>query len=133
MVDTDYGGWSEDVTSPDGSGPEQLWREDRMTALLAEDVAGCLFVSGCASNQGKFYDRFDAVVLLSVQVDVLLARIAARVTNPFGKDPAERERIIKDLHAVEPLLRATATAEIDTDRPLRDVVDAVEALARGAG
>jgi len=132
VVDTDSGGWSEDVTSPDGSGSEQLWREDRMSALLAEDVAAPLFVSGCTSNQGKFYDRFDAVVLLSLPVEVLLERVASRVTNPFGKDPAERERILRDLDTVEPLLRATSTAEIEATRPLGEIVDAVEALGLGA-
>jgi adenylate kinase family enzyme len=131
VVDTDYDGWSEDVPSADGLGSEHLWREDRVSALLAEDIAGLLIVSGCASNQGKFYDRFDAVVLLSVPVDVLLERIASRVDNPFGKDPVERERILGDLDWVEPLLRATATAEIDATRPLHEVVDAVEALALG--
>jgi hypothetical protein len=49
----------------DGADVEQLWHEDRMAALLAEHSAGCLFVAGCAANQVKFYDRFDAVVLLS--------------------------------------------------------------------
>jgi shikimate kinase len=129
VVDTDYDGWCEDVASPDGSGSERLWREDRMSALLAEDVAGPLIVSGCTSNQGKFYDRFDAVVLLSVPVDVLLERVASRVTNPFGKNKLERERIMRDLDTVEPLLRATSTAEIDATQPLHEVVDAVEALA----
>ena len=63
---------------------------------------------------------------------MLLDRLATRVTNPFGKDPAERERILHDLRTVEPQLRATATTEIRTDQPLRDVVDAVEAVARRA-
>jgi dephospho-CoA kinase len=130
VVDTDHGGWSEDVTSPDGSSVEQVWCEERMSALLAEDAAESLFISGCVSNQGEFYDRFDAVVLLSVPVDVLLERLASRVTNPFGKDAAERERILEDLHNVEPLLRATATAEINTVRSLHDVVDTVEALVQ---
>ena len=103
-----------------------------MVALLAEDAAGCLFVAGCASNQRKFYDRFDAVVLLSVPTETLLERIATRATNAFGKDPAERERIINDLREVEPLLRASATVELRTDRPLREIVDAVEALVRQA-
>jgi adenylate kinase family enzyme len=133
VVDTDYAGWSEDVALPDGSGSERLWREDRMSVLLAEDVAEPLFVSGCTSNQGKFYDRFDAVVLLAVPVDVLLERIASRVTNAYGKDPVERELIVQELDTVEPLLRATATAEIDATQPLHVVVDAVEALGVGGG
>ena len=132
VIDTDYGGWSAEAVCADGSGVEQLWREDLMTALLAEDGAGSLFVSGCVSNQGKFYDRFDAVVLLSLPAGMLLDRLATRVSNPFGKDPAGRERILRDLRTVEPLLRATATSEIGTDQPLRDVVDAVEAVARRA-
>jgi shikimate kinase len=133
VVDTDYPPWSEEVASPGGSGSEQRWCEDRVGALLAEDVRDSLFVSGCASNQGKFYDRFDAVVLLSLPVDVLLQRVASRVTNSYGKNPAERQRIIEHVNTVAPLLRRTATVEIDTDRPLSEVVDAVEAVALRAG
>jgi shikimate kinase len=130
VVDTDYDGWSENVPLPDGSGREQLWREDLMSALLAQDSDGPLFVSGCASNQSTFYDRFDAVVLLTAPTDVLLERLATRTTNPFGKDPAERDRILKDVATVEPWLRRTATVELSTERPVQDVVEAVEALAR---
>ena len=76
---------------------------------------------GCSSqgrfNQGSFYDRFDAVVLLSVPREVMLQRIATRSTNPFGKDAHERQRILADLDAVEPLLRATSTVEIVTTTP----------------
>lgn len=132
VVDVDDPGWSEEVDSLDGSGREQLWCEEPMVALLAEDAAGCLFVAGCASNQRRFYDRFDAVVLLSLPAETLLERIATRATNSFGKDPAERERIVNDLREVEPVLRASATVELRSDRPLREIVDAVEALARRA-
>ncbi len=132
VVDTDDDGWADEVVTPDGSGVEQLWREDAMNALLEEDPDGVLVVSGCVRNQGSFYDRFDAVVLLSAPVDVLLARIASRDTNQFGTQPAERERILADLAAVQPLLRATSTAEIDATQPLQAVADAVEALAEGA-
>jgi adenylate kinase family enzyme len=133
VLDADDEGWSHEVATADGVSREQLWREDRMDALLTGTPSGSLFVAGCASNQGRFYDRFDAVVLLSVPVEVLLVRLASRATNAFGKDPAERERILEDLAAVEPLLRTTATAELDTRRPMSEVLDAIEDLARRLG
>lgn len=127
-VDADEEGWSQELTAADGQ-REQLWRADWMDTLLAGDRRGHLFIGGCASNQGSFYDRLDAVVLLSVPVDVLLRRLASRATNDFGKDPEERGRILRDLAEVEPLLRATATIELDTRRPLDEIVDAIEAIA----
>jgi hypothetical protein len=102
-----------------------------MAALLDGHHDGTLFVSGCVANQGRFYPRFDAVVLLSAPADVLLERVAARHTNDYGKSDAERELILRDLAAVEPLLRAGATAEIDARALLDEVADALEAIAVG--
>jgi AAA domain len=129
VVDTDHGGYAEEVPSPDAGGWEQLWREDRIAALLDGHGDGVLFLSGCASNQGKFYPRFDAVVLLSAPEDVILERVAGRESNAFGKSRAERDRILDDLANVEPRLRASATAEIDTRAPLDEVVDMLEGIA----
>ena len=111
VVDTDTGQWSHWVTSPGGS-PDWIWREDAIAALLATHQHGRLFVAGCKTNQGKFYAQFDHIALLSAPADVLLARIAARASNPYGKHPAERALILRDLTEVEPLLRATATIEM---------------------
>jgi thymidylate kinase len=77
----------------------------------------------------KFYDRFDAVVLLSAPAEVMLERIARRTTNPYGKTSAERELILHDLSTVEPLLRAGCSHELDAGRPLDDVVDDLIAIA----
>jgi dephospho-CoA kinase len=132
VVDTDYGGWTEDGPSADGQGSERLWREDRIDRLLAEHENGVLFVSGCVANQGRFYPRFDAVVLLSAPVEVILERIAGRDTNDFGKTDAERELILRDLATVEPLLRAGATVEIDTRLALDVVADQLERIASRA-
>lgn len=133
VVDTDYGGYAEEVPTADARGHEQLWREDRIEALLDGHEQGVLFISGCVSNQARFYPRFDAVVLLSAPADVILGRVASRATNVFGKRDAERNRILDDLARVEPLLRAGATAEIDTRAPLNEVVDALESLANTGG
>ena len=85
-----------------------------------------------AEGLGRFYNCFDAVVLLSAPVDVMLQRIAIRLTNPFGKTAEERRRILADLEAVEPLLRATSTTEIVTTIPVTEVADVLETVAREA-
>jgi dephospho-CoA kinase len=125
VVDTDSRDWSEWVPGAD----EWLWREDRMAQLLAEDGEPALFVSGCMSNQVKFYDRFDAVVLLSAPAEVILDRVDRRTTNDYGKAARERNLILTHLATVEPLLRATATHELDASRPLAEVVGDLVAIA----
>ena len=132
-VDTDYGGWVDEVPAADGRPSERLWREDRIDALLAVHAGGHLFLSGCVPNQGAFYARFDAIVLLSAPADVLLERVARRDTNEYGKTALQRGLILEDLARVEPLLRAGATAEIDTRARLDEVVDALERIAAKAG
>ncbi|WP_218133561.1 AAA family ATPase [Paenibacillus sp. CF095] len=124
VIDTDYDGWSENV---DDSG--WLWHENRIDELLTEHSEGALFISGCVSNQGKFYPRFDAVVLLSAPLEVILERITSRKTNEYGKTVEQREEIIQYVASVEPLLRAGATVEIDTRKPLDEVVTELELIA----
>ncbi len=127
-VDTDTDRWSRWATLPDGS-RDWIWREEAIAELLAGHDTGHLFVAGCRSNQGRFYPQLDQVVLLSAPVEVLLARIAARTDNPYGKRPEERAAILENLAVVEPLLRATATAEIDTTAPIETVVQRLEDVA----
>lgn len=71
-------------------------------------------------------------MLLSAPLDVTLERLSTRTTNDFGKSRTDRARVVADHAAVEPLLRRRATVEIDTRRPLEEVVDAVEAVGLGA-
>jgi RNase adaptor protein for sRNA GlmZ degradation len=131
VVDTDYGGWIEDVPDSDGTAPEPQWHEARIDMLIAdhERSGEPLFIGGTVSNQVEFYPRFDEIVLLTAPVQVTLDRVARRRTNPFGKAPGERERIAADTAEVEPLLRSVATVEINTCRPLVEVVDHLASLA----
>jgi shikimate kinase len=132
VVDTDDPGWREyrPLEFPDElHRGEWLWVEERMMRLLDSDDGGSLVVSGCAKNQATFYDRFDAVVLLSAPVEVMLDRVARRTTNDYGKTPLERAMILDDLANVEPLLRATCTHELDASRPLDAVVADLIAIA----
>ena len=132
VVETDDPGWREyrEYEKPtELHRGEWLWVEERITAILDCDDGRSLFVQGCVRNQSKFYDRFDAVVLLSASADVILDRIARRTTNNYGKTPVERAMILDDLASVEPLLRASCTHELDAGRPLDEVVADLIAIA----
>ena len=126
VVDTDEPGWRvyrEHVDSSDElQRGEWLWVEERMTRLLDTDDVRSLFVEGCSANQSRFYERFNAVVLLSAPTDVILGRVARRTTNDYGKTRLEQAMILDDLANVEPLLRASCTHELDASRPIDDVV-----------
>jgi hypothetical protein len=99
-------------------------------ALLATEAGDVLFVSGCASNQVKFYPRFDYIILLSAPRDVMLKRLATGTTNSYGKSDEERAKVLQDLEGTEPRLRRAAGHEIDTSAPLDEVVAAVLRIAR---
>ena len=116
-VDTDYGGWER---------PAGFWDEDRMAGLLAAHRE--VVVSGTVSNQGRFYDRFEHVVLLSAPVNVLLERCRRRSNNPYGKTVEQQEEIRRYAREVEPLLRRGATLELDGRLPVSRLADAIEGL-----
>lgn len=119
-VDTDYDGWE----LPDGT-----WEEGRMAALLAAEPD--VVVSGTVSNQGRFYDRFEHVVLISAPVEVLLERVRRRTNNPYGSTEEQRAEIAEYTRTVEPRLRAGASVELDGQRPVSELADVVEGMIRG--
>ena len=131
-IDVDSDEWSQwvevelnDPTSPGTPvepGRDWVWREDRVQDLLSTEDADVLFVSGCAKNMVKFYPQFDHIILLSAPATVIVERLAARTTNPYGKRPEEVARVLGLLQTVEPLLRRAASHEIDTGVPLEHVV-----------
>jgi shikimate kinase len=116
-VDTDYGGW----VLPDGT-----WDERQMASLLERhpDVV----VSGTVENQGRFYDRFDYVVLLHAPLDVLLDRTSRRTDNPYGKTAEHRAEIAHYTEEIVPLLRRSANVELDGQLPVDQLADALERL-----
>ncbi len=129
VVDTDEPGWSRWSEEEDG----YVWQEDRIAELLTRERDATLYLSGTVSNQGRFYPRFDAIVLLSAPADVLLRRIDIRTTNPYGKRAAERDLILKHIAEVEPRLRSTCTHELDATRPIGNLVAALTAIGEEAG
>lgn len=124
-VDTDDGDW---IAIVDG---EPLWREPLVDALLSRPRSEPLIIAGTVANQGRFSSRFDAVVLLTAPVEVMLERLRTRTTNDFGKSADDQAKILRDRAEFEPVLRAGATYEFDTSQPLADIVDSIAALAVG--
>jgi shikimate kinase len=118
-IDTDYDHW----TLPDG-----LWDEARIASLL--DKHRDLFLSGTVENQGTFYDRFEHVVLLTAPTEVLINRVTNRVSNRYGHSMADQTQIRQYVRDVEPLLRNTATIELDGQRAVSDLADELELLVR---
>ena len=116
-VDTDYDGWEL---------PGSVWDEPRMSDLLSQHAD--VVVSGTAENQGRFYDRFEHVVLLIAPVDVLIERIATRTNNPYGRTAEQQRDVRRYVREVEPLLRRGASVELDGRRSIVDLADDVEAL-----
>jgi len=137
VVDTDDPGWREYRTYPQPIDElhrgEFFWVEERMNALLDSDDGRSLFVVGGVRNQSKFYDRFDAVVLFTAPVDVILERVARRTGNDYGKTELDRAEIAADVAEIEPLLRASCTHEIDANRPLADIVADLITIASRPG
>jgi adenylate kinase family enzyme len=125
-VDTDEGDWIEVVHG------EPLWQEARMSLLLSRPRAQHLVVAGTVANQGRFYDSFEAVVLLSAPIDVIVARLRTRTTNDFGKSAVEQATILRDIAEFEPVLRSGATHELDTTRPVEEIVASIVAIADGS-
>lgn len=81
-VDTDYDGW----VLADGT-----WGEPRMSSLRAAKTA--VVVSGTVENQGRFYDQFADVVLLTAPVEVLVERVTHRSDNPYRTSLRDQKMI----------------------------------------
>jgi dephospho-CoA kinase len=116
-VDTDYDGW----TLADGR-----WDTTKMSGLL--DREPDVVVAGTVDNQGDFYDRFDHVVLLTAPLGILIERVSSRTTNPYGQTADEQVEIARYVQTVEPLLRRTATIELDGQASIDELAGAVEEL-----
>lgn len=114
-VETDEPGWCV-PEDDDWSQPDEMWNlnEARMSSLLEEHRNRHIFVSATRANQGLFYDRFEHVVVLRAPLRVMLTRVQARSSNPFGSTVEQRQKIESDANEIEPLLIRTADLVIDT-------------------
>lgn len=119
VVDTDYG-YIKEIENEEFK--ERVWDEEKITQLLEKYKQSHLFISGCYSNQGKFYKYFDYVVLLKAKLSIMLDRINRRTSNSYGKNIKERAEIIDSYEKVLPLLEKSADIVIDTTHNGIDIV-----------
>ena len=123
VVDTDHGRWI------DTAGGEPLWRENRWRRCSpSHGPSRCSSAGAWRTRDGSPTD-LTPWCCSALRRKFFLERLATRTTNDFGKPAGERARILADLHEIEPLLRRTATAEIDTRLPLAEVVPRLEDIA----
>lgn len=99
-----------------------VWHDERMAELLAEKDDEVLFVAGTAANQGRFYPQFNIIILLSTPVEVITARLARRTNNSYGTTPRSLAKVRREIATIEPLLRRSAHHEVDTSRPVEQVL-----------
>jgi broad-specificity NMP kinase len=119
VVDTDYG-YVKEIKS--GDYYERIWDEEKIIQLIEKYEQSHLFISGCYSNQGKFYKHFDHVVLLKADLDIMLDRIDKRTSNNYGKSPQQRAEVIDSYENVLPLLEKRSDIIIDSTNNGIDVV-----------
>jgi dephospho-CoA kinase len=93
---------------------ETVIDEKKFYDLILKHIDNDLFVSACYSNQGKFYEYFDDVVLLHAPLSVMEERIRNRVSNNYGKQEEEWIEIKRSYDEVLPLLRNGATMILNT-------------------
>ncbi len=123
-IDTDYDNWK--VFSEVES--DWILNEEKLLALL-ETTKKPLFISGCCSNQSKFYKYFDHVVLLSTSLETILDRVSKRQSNTYGKTVEERNEIIWNFENIQPLLKEKADIEYDTQKlNIEQITDALTNL-----
>lgn len=111
-IDTDDDDWK--VFSD--SEKDWILDEEKIVGTLELTTNRPLIISGCCSNQTKFYKLFDCIVLLSASIETILDRVAKRQSNSYGKTVEEQNEIIRNFKNIQPLLKKTADIEYDTDK-----------------
>lgn len=127
-IDTDYGDWKE-LSQLDRIS-EWILSEDKLYDLLSKPLNSPLFISGCCSNQTKFYKLFDYKVLLSAPIEIIFERIMKRTKNPYGKTDKERVEIAWNYENIQPLLKKGIDFEFDTETmSVKQIADTLTELA----
>ncbi|MBP2549361.1 adenylate kinase family enzyme [Neorhizobium galegae] len=105
---------------PDFISRHHIWDVARVEALIADRTIPITFFCGGSRNFFRFIHRFDAVLVLEIDLLTLERRLDSR-QDEWGSKPAERALILRQ-HASRADIPSNATP-IDATRPIADVVD----------
>ncbi|MEO0913439.1 MAG: AAA family ATPase [Pseudomonadota bacterium] len=100
----------------------QIWDVAKVRAITADRSVARTFLCGGSRNFHRFVDLFDAVFVLDLDRETLIARLDLR-RDEWGSEPAERELVLR-LHATQESV-PQAGIRIDATQPLERVVDEV--------
>jgi hypothetical protein len=92
-------------------------------ATLGQDAP--VFLCGSVENEKDVWALFDRVICLAIDDETLRRRLAARVTNDFGKSAEELAMVLGWNATTEATYRELGATIIDATVPLDQVVDAV--------
>ncbi len=71
----------------------------------------------------------NVLFLFIAPLDVMIELIEPHTINNYEKTLVQRKEIMHNTETVEPLLRDEANVEIDTRKPLKQVVNELEQIA----
>jgi len=109
--------------SPESRHAGNHWDVEKVKRLAANQDDEVTFFCGGSRNFNEFIDVFDRVFILDVDVDTLNQRLDNRTDDDWGRNPGERELILR-LHATREGLPTNGIV-IDATRPLVAVVDQI--------
>jgi gluconate kinase len=125
--------WGDPTTGepvPDDAGAPRswMWNVATVRALAADHTHTATFFCGGSRNTDRFIDWFDGVFVLSIDLETLNRRLAARPADAWGGSAEEGEAFARYQHATNAGLPANAVI-IDATAPLARVVDTILAHA----
>lgn len=101
------------------------WDPARLDEVIAAAGPATLYVCGGAANELELAGRFTRVFMLELDEPTMLARIAARPDNNWGRIGDTREHLRRFLPGYQARLRASGAIPIDASQPLDQVIEAI--------
>ncbi|MDQ2785730.1 MAG: AAA family ATPase [Chloroflexota bacterium] len=101
-----------------------IWDVDKVREIVANKEDAVAFFCGGSRNVHKFIDVFDKVFVLDVDIETLRERLDRRTADDWDvNDSVNNTGFVLRMHATREAL--PEGINIDTARPLNEVVDAI--------